>query len=101
MSGPRYPEVQDRNEHGLALLRAQYERLSGLTGVEAGRDGCPIHLYWGSEVENGKRVLKIYGSGLEITMVGSVGQIADVGTVICRAVDLGWHMLNELEPKGA
>ena len=80
----RYPGEQDHREDGLSLLRKQYEA--------AGRP----HLVW-NEKKPGK--IEVLGEpAVSITLTGDSARLQALATLICRAVHLGWHMLNELEP---
>jgi hypothetical protein len=88
MKGPRYPEarVQDPNEDGLSLLRGQYRRA-----------GNPELRWCDSPERDGSTV--IIGSTVKIRLTGDPGKCSEVATLICRAVKLAWHMMNELEPE--
>ena len=83
---PRYPDRQDSNEEGLSLLRAQYEN-AGLTS-----------LGWGETKPPTDRTVEIRVGDIALTIKGEPQQISALATLICRAVSLGWCMLNELEP---
>lgn len=78
---------QDSREDGLSLLRKQYET--------AGRP----HLVW-TEKKPGK--IEVLGEpAVSITLAGDSKRLQAIATLICRAVSLGWCMLNELEPRTA
>ena len=83
---PRYPDEQDANEKGLSLLRAQYARA-----------GHP-HLNWG--VMDSKKIT-LKSNGAVVASLENNEKNRALAALICRAVGLGWCMLNELEPEVA
>jgi hypothetical protein len=83
---PRYPQEQDGNEEGLSLLRAQYENARNPRLA-----WCDV-----KPAENNK--VQIIGADVTITLTGEPERIGAIATLICRAIKLGWLMMNELEP---
>jgi hypothetical protein len=84
---PRYPECQDSNEEGLSVLRAQY------------KNAMNPNLSWGWTSEGTIAIFGGGGSDVEVILRGDRRKITALAELICRAVRLGWYMLNELEPE--
>jgi len=87
MTPPRYPDVQDPKEPGLELFRAQYG------AVFDNPEQALFCLGW-----DDRNIVAVSGVGLGRVICRA--ENAAAATLICRALTLGWKMLNELEPRG-